>query len=287
MPAPLRILVVGAHPDDAEYKCGGSAARWVDAGHVIKFVSVTDGRSGHHLVPPEELVGIRLAETRAAANTLGIESEVLPFPDGSLEPSLEARRAIIRLVREWHPDLVLTHRPNDYHPDHRYTSQIVQDAAYMVMVPHVCPEFPPLQRNPAIFYLSDGFTRPYPFTPDAFVVINPTFDRKIKAMACHRSQFFEWLPHVEGQAEVPSDPAKREVWLSNRMKAHDGDLGRRHRERIPARLRKISTGEPLLLEAFEACEYGGRLTPGEFRSVFGHDPLETGSPTGIGQAERE
>ena len=275
MPLPLRILVIGAHPDDAEYKCGGSAALWAQAGHAVKFVSVTDGRSGHHLVPPDELVGIRSAETGAAARILGIESEILPFPDGSLEPNLSARHAIIRLVRKWHPDLILTHRPNDYHPDHRYTSQVVQDAAYMVMVPHVCPEFPPLEKNPAIFYLSDEFTRPYPFTPDAFVVINPTFDQKIMAMACHRSQFFEWLPHVEGQAEVPSEPDDRHLWLSNRMKAQDGDLGQRHWGRIPARLQKIPTGEPLLVEAYEACEYGGRLTRETFRSVFGHDPLES------------
>ncbi|NQV24871.1 MAG: PIG-L family deacetylase, partial [Rhodopirellula sp.] len=147
---PLRILVIGAHPDDCEITCGGTAALYRQAGHVVRFVSLTNGESGHHKIFGDELIAIRRAEARAAAETIGIESEVLNFRDGRLEPSFDARCVLIRLIREFNPDLVLTHRPNDYHPDHRYTSQLVCDAAYMVTVPPVVPEVPALRDNPAI-----------------------------------------------------------------------------------------------------------------------------------------
>lgn len=270
MTDPLRILVFGAHPDDAEYKCGGSAVHWIRQGHAVKFISVTDGRSGHHRIGPDDLVQVRRAEARSAAGVLGVESEILPFPDGALEPCLDARHALIRVEREWRPDVVLTHRPNDYHPDHRYTSQLVQDAAYMVMVPHVCPEVPALRRNPAIFYLSDAFRKPSPFAPDAAVRIDDVLELKVKALAAHHSQFFEWLPHVAGETGVPLDPGKRLKWLGEAV----SQRGREVAGCCPDGLLEACGGDrSSLIEAFEACEYGGRLSRVDFRRLFGHDPL--------------
>lgn len=262
----LRVLVFGAHPDDCEYTCGGTAALWARAGHTVKFVSVTDGRSGHHRVPPDELVGIRAREAAEAARVLGIASEVLAFPDGSLEPGLDVRREIIRIEREFQPDVVMTHRPNDYHPDHRYTSQVVQDAAFMVTVPHVCPEVPALGQNPAIYYLSDDFEKPCPFSPDAIVVIDGVLDRKVDALACHHSQVFEWLPWIDGRKTVPEDATERREWLTRWVSAPGRRLRRRYSGLIDA------GNEVEVIEAFEACEYGGDLAPAQFTQLFGHAP---------------
>ncbi|MHC4877684.1 MAG: PIG-L deacetylase family protein [Planctomycetota bacterium] len=165
MTEPLRILAIGAHPDDCDITVGGTAALWAEAGHTVRFVSVTNGESGHHERFGDAMIVERRAEAAAAGAVLGIDYTVLDFRDGRLEPSYEARCVLIRLIREFNPNLILTHRPNDYHPDHRYTSQLVCDAAYMVTVPNVAPEATPLRDNPAIAYVADRFQRPYPFSP--------------------------------------------------------------------------------------------------------------------------
>src|SRR5271166_550512 len=157
---PLRLLIIGAHPDDADYHAGGLAALYRAAGHVVKMVSLTNGDAGHHVDHGLQLARRRRAEAAAAGAVIGASYDVLDNPDGELVPSLDNRRLVIRLIRSFRPDLVLTHRPNDYHPDHRYTSTLVQDAAYMVTVPAVCPETPHLERDPVILYVSDDFRKP-------------------------------------------------------------------------------------------------------------------------------
>src|SRR6516225_6163720 len=166
----LRILVLGAHPDDADYKAGGTAALWRKLGHEVKLVSVTNGGAGHQILRGEALVARRRAEAQAAGAVIGATYDVLDHPDGALMPTLEARQQLIRLIRGFRPDLILTHRPNDYHPDHRYTSVLVQDASYMVTVPALVPDTPRLAANPVIAYLPDHFQKPYPFQPT--VVVN-------------------------------------------------------------------------------------------------------------------
>src|SRR5262249_28005121 len=166
---PLRLLIIGAHPDDADYHAGGTAALYRAAGHIVKMVSLTNGDAGHHLLRGPELARRRKAEAAAAGTVIGADYDVLDNPDGELLPTLENRRQVIRLIRSFRPDLVLTHRPNDYHPDHRYTSQLVQDAAYMVTVPAVAPDTPHLAANPVIAYLPDDFQKPYPFRPSVVV----------------------------------------------------------------------------------------------------------------------
>jgi len=163
----LRIIVFGAHPDDCEIRAGGVAAMWAAQGHHVKFVSTTNGDIGHWQMAGGPLAQRRKAEVEHAARILGIETEVLDIHDGELMPTLENRRLITRLIREWKADIVITHRPNDYHPDHRYTGILVQDAAYMVTVPFFCPDVPPLSRNPVFLYSSDRFQKPNPFDPAA------------------------------------------------------------------------------------------------------------------------
>lgn len=159
----LRIICFGAHPDDCEYQVGGMAAKWAAAGHKVKFVSTTNGDIGHFRMSGGPLAQRRTAEAQEAARILGIETEVLDIHDGELMPTLQNRKKFVRLIRQWKADLVMTHRPNDYHPDHRYTGVLVMDSAYMVTVPFFCPDVPALKRNPVFMYFRDRFQKPTPF----------------------------------------------------------------------------------------------------------------------------
>jgi N-acetylglucosamine malate deacetylase 1 len=156
----LRIICFGAHPDDCEIKAGGTAALWAAAGHHVKFVSLTNGDIGHWREAGGPLAQRRNAEVQRAAEILGITTEVLDNHDGELLPTLENRRAVTRQIREWKADIVMGPRTNDYHPDHRYTGILVQDAAYMVAVPFFCPDTPPLKQNPVFLYYADHFQKP-------------------------------------------------------------------------------------------------------------------------------
>ena len=144
----VRVIVFGAHPDDCEIRAGGAAVLWSKAGHHVKFVSVTNGDIGHWQMAGGPLAKRRNAEVQEAAAILGTTTEVLDIHDGELMPTLENRRTFTRLIRGWDADVVIGHRPNDYHPDHRYTGVLMQDCAYMVAVPFFCPDAPPLDHNP-------------------------------------------------------------------------------------------------------------------------------------------
>src|SRR5437763_1443422 len=155
----LRILCFGAHPDDCELRVGGVALLWAAKGHHVKFVSVTNGDIGHWRQAGGPLARRRKAEVERAAKILGITTEVLDLHDGELMPTLENRRTITRLIRDWKADIVMSHRPNDYHPDHRYTGTLVQDSAFMVAVPFFCPDTPALKKNPVFLFYPDSFQK--------------------------------------------------------------------------------------------------------------------------------
>src|SRR5215831_7506103 len=216
MASVLRVLCIGAHPDDCEIQFGGTAAKFAELGHAVKFISVTNGDAGHTVLSGNKLAELRAAEAHEATRRLGIAaSDVLNHRDGQLVPALEARWQILREIRQWQADIVITHRPYDYHPDHRYTGQLVQDSAYLVVVPNLCPDVPALRRNPVYLYLEDSFRRPVPFSADIAVDIGDAWERKIDALDAHASQFYEWLPWVDGRAEqVPEATAERRQWLS-------------------------------------------------------------------------
>src|SRR5688500_5071099 len=190
---PLRIIMIGAHPDDCDQDGGGTAVLFASMGHAVKFVSVTNGDAGHQSMGGGMLAKRRMAEAKEAGKRYGVEYEVLDNHDGELLPSLEVRLQVIRKIREWNADVVIAPRPNDYHPDHRYTGVLVQDAAYMVAVPNVAPDTPPLKKNPVFFYFQDFFQRPNAFRPDVAIDISATFDRKIEGIDAHVSQMYEWL----------------------------------------------------------------------------------------------
>ena len=232
----------------------------------MKFLSVTNGDAGHMQLSGEPLARTRLAEAREAARRLDIaETETLDHHDGELLPGLAVRLEIVRRIREWRADVVLTHRPFDYHPDHRYTGQLVQDSAYLVLVPNICPETKPLQRNPVYLYLEDKFQKPYPFTPDIVVDIDRVWDRKIDAMDAHSSQFYEWLPWIEGDSTIPGDRRERKPWLSAKWTQ---PLAPAVREALIRRYGKGRGCHVQHAEAFELCEYGSRPTQEELERIL-------------------
>ncbi len=169
---PLNVLIIGAHPDDADFSAGGTAALYARQGHRVKLVSLTNGDAGHHAMGGAPLAWRRRAEAAASGRVLGVEYITLDIHDGALLPTLENRNQIIALIRTFQPDLIMIHRPNDYHPDHRYASQLVQDASYMVTVPNVVSQVPHLATMPVIVYLWDTFQKPYPFQADVVVAID-------------------------------------------------------------------------------------------------------------------
>ncbi len=233
MNEPLRIQIIGAHPDDADIKAGGTAARWASLGHVVQLVSLTDGRAGHQNQFGPTLAQRRRAEAQTAAAVIGATYQVLPHPDGELDDRLEFRLEVIRLIRAFRPDLIITHRSTDYHADHRFTGLLVQDAAYLLTVPALCPETPHLARTPVILYFSDAFKKPCRFEPHLLVDIDEQFDKLVGMLHCHQSQFYEWLPYNAGYLDqVPAGDAERRVWLDERISRRIRPLADRYREQL-------------------------------------------------------
>ena len=266
----LRIICFGAHPDDCEIQAGGTAAMWAARGHKVKFVSVTNGDIGHWREAGGPLAKRRLAEVMETARILGITTEVLDIHDGELEPNLENRRKITRLIREWNADLVLSHRPNDYHPDHRYTAVLVQDAAYMVTVPFFCPDVPILTNNPVFMYCPDRFQKPNPFQPDVAVSIDPVIDKKLDAMIALESQFYEGGANGS-PALLPSDPQKQKERRQQVRDAFDKrarDIANRYRSKLVEFYGQEAADKVQRAEAFEVCEYGKQPGKAELKRLF-------------------
>jgi LmbE family N-acetylglucosaminyl deacetylase len=262
----IRVIAFGAHPDDCDIRSAGTAALFAQLGHAVKFVSVTNGDAGHQSMHGAELAQRRASEARESARRLGIEYEVLNNHDGELLPTLEVRQQIIRQIRQWKADIVLAPRPNDYHPDHRYTGVLVQDAAYMVVVPNVAPETPALRKNPVFLYYEDGFQRPNPFRPDIAVAIDSVVDKKIDALDSHTSQFYEWLPWVDGKLDdVPKDPVERKAWLKRARTREPNPAARAALVKWYGPDRGNATR---YYEGFEICEYGTQPNEARIRQLF-------------------
>jgi LmbE family N-acetylglucosaminyl deacetylase len=262
----IRVIAFGAHPDDCDIRAAGTAAKFAQMGHLVKFVSVTNGDSGHQTEGGGALAKRRRLEANESARRLGIEYDVLDNHDGELLPTIDIRQQVIRKIRQWNADIVLAPRPNDYHPDHRYTGVLVQDAAYMVVVPNVCPDTPPLRKNPVFLYFEDGFQRPQPFRPDVAIAIDDVFSKKIDALDSHQSQFYEWLPWVDGRLdEVPKDPAARKQWLASQRSRPVSPAVRAMLEKWYG---KEKASQVTLAEAFEICEYGRQPKDEDLRKLF-------------------
>lgn len=263
----IRVIAFGAHPDDADIRSAGVAAKFAAKGHLVKFVSVTNGDAGHCEMGGGALAKRRRAEAKEAARRYGIaEYEVLDNHDGELVPSLEVRQQIIRLIRQWNADIVLAPRAYDYHPDHRYTGILVQDAAFMVQIPMVVTDTPPLKRNPVFLYYEDGFQKPQPFQPDIAIGIDEVWSKKLDGFEAEESQFYEAQPKCwGGGVEVPTGKAERRKWLEKRFDRGPSPAVRQTLEKWygPDGAKTIRHAE-----AFELCEYGRRPTQAELRKLF-------------------
>jgi N-acetylglucosamine malate deacetylase 1 len=265
----LRVLFIGAHPDDCEYLAGGTAIKFKSLGHIVKFLSITNGDTGHYSICREELAKIRRIEAENAGLLYDIESEVLGISSNQLVPDISTRELIICKIREFKPDIIFCHRPNDYHPDHRYSAILVQDSSYALRIPHVCPEVPFLMHSPLMFYMFDEFKKPYEFFSDVVVDIDNVLDKKVEMLHCHKSQFYDWLPWIEKETDqVPVEDVTRFIWLMKRQKDIDRRTSDKFREKLKARYGTSSGLKVECSEAFEICEYGGHLIEDKLNDYF-------------------
>jgi LmbE family N-acetylglucosaminyl deacetylase len=265
---PVRVIAFGAHPDDCDLGAGGLAAKYAALGHKVKFVSLTNGDAGHQTQGGEQLAKRRRAEAREAGRRIGIEYEVLDNHDGKLLPTLDVREQVIRAIRQWKADIVIAPRPNDYHPDHRYTGVLVQDASYMVIVPNLVKDTPPLSRNPVFLSYSDRFTKPQPFRPDIAISIDDVYEKKIDMLDAHVSQFYEWLPWTDGKLDqVPKDAIARKKWLAAQPISERKKATPEWRESLEKRY-GADAAHIQHVEAFEITEYGRQPGEEEIRKLF-------------------
>ena len=266
---PLRIIAFGAHPDDAELKVAGTAAQWAAAGHKVKFVSMTNGDVGHFSEAGGPLARRRTAEVQQCAKILGIETEVLDIHDGELMPTLENRKTVSRLIREWQADIVMGHRPYDYHPDHRYTGVLLNDSAIVVMAPFFVPDTPATPRNPVFMHYSDGFQDPKPFTPTIVVGIDAVADKKWQCISAMPSQFADrdsWQART--LANAPTDDQARASHILELMKKRNAAVADQYRDKLielygPEQGKKI-----VYAEAFGLNQYGRQAPVEELKKMF-------------------
>lgn len=262
----IRIIMIGAHPDDCDQDGGGTAILFAQMGYAVKFVSVTNGDAGHQTESGVALAKRRFAEAEEAGKRFGVTYDVLDNQDGQLLPTLDVRLQVIKKIREWNADIVIAPRPNDYHPDHRYTGILVQDAAYMVAVPNVAPETPALNKNPVFLYYQDFFQRPNPFSPDVAVDITDVYAQKIHALDAHESQMYEWLAWIGHYSDqVPKNKNDREEWL---LKSRAVKITPAVRRSLEKWYGKEKADQVLHAEAFEICEYGSQPNAEEIKRLF-------------------
>ncbi len=186
----MRILAVGAHPDDLDILCAGTLAKFAKRGDEIFMGILTDGSKGHFRTPPAELAEIRKSEATESSEVIGAELIWLGMPDACLFDDERTRLRVIDMMRIAKPDLIMTHSPNDYHPDHRMASKLVFDATYIATVPHMKTEHSHYEAVAPIYYMDTpaGFD----FQPEVYVNITDTIDKKKEMMSKHQSQV-QWL----------------------------------------------------------------------------------------------
>lgn len=264
----LRIMIFGAHPDDPE-KSGGTAAKYINLGHKVCLVSLTNGDAGHYKMGGGALANRRLKEAQSSGKVIGADYIVLDNHDGELMPSLENRRKVIKIIREFQPDVVITPRSNDYHPDHRYTAILVQDASYLVTVPNIEANTLHLNKSPVFVYVSDGFQKPNPFEPDVVVGIDEVIEKKIDMYDCHESQMYEWLPYNGRMlSEVPAGKIERREWMAKQRKNRDKSIADKYRSLLIELYGNEKGSGIQYAEAFEASEYGAPLKKENIRELF-------------------
>lgn len=268
----LNIVVIGAHPDDCDIDAGGTALLYAQLGHKVLFVSLTNGDAGHFNTGGGALAKRRRAEAEEAGKRFGVTYKVLDNHDGELMPELNIRLQVIRIIREWDADVVIGPRPYDYHPDHRNTAIIIQDASFLVVVPNIAPDTPALKESPVFLFTEDRFKKPTTFSPDIVVDISDVFSKKMYALSAHESQLFEWLPWLSGDLDkIPKDKKGRLEWLNG---WRNKPVTSEERTSLYKWYGKKKGEMVQKVESFEICEYGKQPNDDEIRKLFPMIPIK-------------
>jgi LmbE family N-acetylglucosaminyl deacetylase len=207
-----RVIVIAAHPDEADEYAGGTGALFAEMGNAVKFVSLTNGDAGHWQMTKDALTKRRYNEAKEAGKRLGVEYDVLNYHDGELENSIQLRKDVVKLIREWKADIVISFFPADgEHPDNMNAGKVVQEAAgFIANVPLFMPEVPCLAKSPVFLYMRDFYTRQLPHQFNIVIPIDETIEKKYASFDAHASQFYEFAPYQKGILnEVPKTPAGR------------------------------------------------------------------------------
>jgi N-acetylglucosamine malate deacetylase 1 len=266
---PLRIIAFGAHPDDAELKFAGTAALLAAQGHKVKLVALTNGDVGHFAQAGPPLAQRRKAEVEACHKKIGVESAVLDIHDGELMADLETRKKVANLIREWQADIVLSHRPWDYHPDHRAVGKLAEDAAVVVVAPFFSPYTPATPRNPIFLFYSDPFLKPYPFDPIIAIGIDEVAEKKWDCIRSMPSQFGDadsWQART--RPNVPADEAARKTFLIEGVKQRSADVANQYRGLLVKLYGEQKGRAVRYAEAFELNQYGSAATVEELKKLF-------------------
>lgn len=191
----MRVLAIGAHPDDVEFLAAGTLLRYKEAGHQVVIGIATNGDQGHYQILPEELAIVRRQEAEKGAALLGAELIWLGIHDEFLFDDGPTRMAFVEMVRKARPDVVLAHDPDDYHQDHRAVAALAFSSTFMATIPHVETESAPLKSIPTLYAMDRlaGAT----FHPTDYVDVSSVFEQKVAAMECHVSQV-KWLMEHDG-----------------------------------------------------------------------------------------
>ncbi len=279
----MKILMIGAHQDDNEFRCGGLAHKYVKMGYEVRFLSMCNGGGGHHIMTFEETVARRAKESAAVAELLGVTYDVWDVDDCNLVADLATRKRLIRYIREFSPDLIIAHRPNDYHADHRASGQLVMDASYLLTVPNECPDAPAMRQMPVIMYNEDRFKNP-DFCPTVVLDMDSEIDTKLMIADLNVSQVYEWLPYTCGEEapegreerwaflkgmEITADTTDEEVMAAQRGYAvRFAKTAARFRQQLIERYGEEKGSKIRYAEAFELCDYGQPLTDELMKALF-------------------
>lgn len=193
----MNILFLGAHPDDLEILCGGTIASYAAASHEVWMAVATNGNAGSPTLDKAQTSALRHSEALAASQRLGAAGLIwLDEDDELLFDDQRTRLKFVDAIRQAKADIVITHNPQDYHPDHTASSKLTTDARILSAVRLIETAHPPLAKAPELFYMDSiaGIN----FTPQYYVDITETFAIKMEALRCHDSQN-AWLKKIFNQ----------------------------------------------------------------------------------------
>lgn len=186
----MRVLAVGAHPDDLELLCAGTLARYASEGHHVIMCHAGIGDKGHFHIPNDELAAIRRKEAQDSASRIGAESICLGLPDCEMFMDRPTLVLFMDMIRDADPDVIITHSPTDYMPDHRVVSQLVYDASFHSTLPNFHTNRPANRSVTPVYYMDT--IAGVDFMPTEYVDITDFLDKKKEMMLCHQSQVV-WL----------------------------------------------------------------------------------------------